>query len=213
MDVRLKVLAGANTGQEVKLPAPKFFIGRAEDCHLRPKSDLISRHHCVVMVEDSLVVVRDLGSRNGTFVNDEQIVGERELRAGDKLRVGPLQFEVVVVELPAVKKRPKVTSVKDAANRTASGGSNTQGDDDVTQWLTEETQPEMQETREIEASDTEEINLRTTVMLPPGDTDAVATKTDDAHATPRKPANLPKNSSADSGKAAADVLRKFFQRR
>jgi pSer/pThr/pTyr-binding forkhead associated (FHA) protein len=213
MDVRLKVLAGANTGQEVKLLAPKFFIGRAEDCHLRPKSDLISRHHCVVMIEDSLVVVRDLGSRNGTFVNDEQVVGERELHAGDKLRVGPLQFEVVVVELPTVKKRPKITSVKDAANRTASGGPGSQGDDDVTQWLTEETQPAMQDTSEIEASDTEEINLRTTTMLPPADLDPASAQTDDAHASPLKPAKPPKNASADSGKAAADVLRKFFQRR
>ncbi|MBX3411424.1 MAG: FHA domain-containing protein [Pirellulales bacterium] len=210
--MRLKVLAGANSGQEVKLPAPKFFIGRAEDCHLRPKSDLISRHHCVVMVEDSLVVVRDLGSRNGTFVNDEQIVGERELRAGDKLRVGPLQFELVIVELPAAKKRPKVTSVKDAATRTANGGPGAKADDDVTQWLSEETQPEMQETREIEAGDTEEINLRTTVMLPPGD-DSAETKTDSAHTAPPKPAAPPKNASNDSGKAAADVLRKFFQRR
>lgn len=213
MDVRLKVLAGANTGQEVKLPAPKFFIGRAEDCHLRPKSDLISRHHCVVMVEDSLVVVRDLGSRNGTFVNDEQVVGERELRAGDKLRVGPLHFELVIVEVPAAKKRPKVTSVKDAATRTANGAPGNQGDDDVNQWLNEETLPEMQETREIEASDTEEINLRTTVMLPPGDVDStLPTKADDAHTGPPKPAKPP-TKNADSGKAAADVLRKFFQRR
>jgi pSer/pThr/pTyr-binding forkhead associated (FHA) protein len=213
MDVRLKVLAGANTGQEVKLPAPKFFIGRAEDCHLRPKSDLISRHHCVVMVEDSLVVVRDLGSRNGTFVNDEQVVGERELRAGDKLRVGPLYFELVIVELPATKKRPKVTSVKDAATRTANGAPGNQADEDVTQWLTEETQaPEMTETSEIEAGDTEEINLRTTIMLPPGNAESGDTKADSAHAGPPKPAKPPAK-NADSGKAAADVLRKFFQRR
>lgn len=211
MDVRLKVLAGANSGQEVKLPAPKFFIGRAEDCHLRPKSDLISRHHCVVLVEDALVAVRDLGSRNGTFVNDEQVAGERELHAGDKLRVGPLHFEVVIVEVPAAKKRPKVTSVKDAASRTASGSPASQGDEDVSQWLSDDTSPEMQETREIEASDTEEINLRTTVMLPPADVDPVPEPSKDAHGS--QAAKPPKNASADSGKAAADVLRKFFQRR
>jgi len=213
MDVRLKVLAGANSGQEVKLPAPKFFIGRAEDCHLRPKSDLISRHHCVVLVEDALVAVRDLGSRNGTFVNDEPVAGERELRAGDKLRVGPLQFEIVIVEVPVAKKRPKVTSVKDAASRTASGAPVSKGDDDVSHWLSDETSPEMQETREIEASDTEEINLRTTVMLPPADVDSVPDKSTDAQSSPGKASKPPKSVSADSGKAAADVLRKFFQRR
>jgi len=212
MEVRLKVLAGSSAGQEVKLPAPKFFIGRAEDCHLRPKSDLISRHHCVVVIEEGFVAVRDLGSRNGTFVNDEQVAGERELHAGDCLRVGPLQFEVAI-EAPVAKKRPKVTSVKDAAARTAQGAPTTQGEEDVTQWLTEEVPPEMVETREIEASDTEEINLKQTMMLPPADVETKSPEADEPHPTPPKPAKLPKSTSGDSGKAAADVLRKFFQRR
>ena len=51
MEVSLKVVVGANAGKELKVPGPKFFIGRAEDCHLRPKSDLISRHHCVLLID------------------------------------------------------------------------------------------------------------------------------------------------------------------
>jgi len=43
MDLKLKVLEGKNAGQEVPVTGKKFFIGRAEDCHLRPGSDLISR--------------------------------------------------------------------------------------------------------------------------------------------------------------------------
>ena len=94
MDVRLRSLAANSAGKEIKLPAARFLIGRDEDCHLRPKSDLVSRHHCMVLVEDDGVVVRDLGSRNGTYVNDQRIVGEQLLAAGDRLRVGLLEFEV-----------------------------------------------------------------------------------------------------------------------
>ena len=94
MELKLKVVEGKNAGQEIAVAGKKFFIGRAEDCHLRPGSDLISRHHCVLLIEDGYVGVRDFGSKNGTYVNDERVVGERELKAGDRLLVGPLRFEV-----------------------------------------------------------------------------------------------------------------------
>ena len=71
MHVRLKVMQGSSEGKEVKIPTPKCVIGREEGCHLRPNSDAISRRHCVIITTDNEVVVRDLNSRNGTFVNDE----------------------------------------------------------------------------------------------------------------------------------------------
>lgn len=212
MEVRLKVLVGTSAGQELKLPAPKFLIGRSEDCHLRPKSDLISRHHCVLMLDNGTLVVRDLGSRNGTFVNDEQVSPERELLNGDRLKVGPLEFEIKLSESAGSKKLPRVKSVKEAASRTASGTSQGQSDDDVSQWLegpdpsaaSSEQTNESAETREIEAADTEEISLRATSILPSSPTPA----------GPKTPGKLPpKPTSGDSGKAAADVLKKFFQRR
>lgn len=212
MEVRLKVLVGTSAGQELKLPAPKFLIGRSEDCHLRPKSDLISRHHCVLMFDNGTLVVRDLGSRNGTFVNDEQVAPERELLNGDRLKVGPLEFEIKLSESAGSKKLPRVKSVKEAASRTASGTSQGQSDDDVSQWLegpeppasSSEPPNDSAETREIEAADTEEISLRATSILP----------SSPAPAGPKTPGKLPpKPTSGDSGKAAADVLKKFFQRR
>jgi len=87
MDLKLKVLEGKSVGQEIPVRCKKFFIGRAEDCQLRPGSDLISRHHCVLLVEDGYIGVRDFGSKNGTFINDERVVGERELKPGDRLTV------------------------------------------------------------------------------------------------------------------------------
>jgi pSer/pThr/pTyr-binding forkhead associated (FHA) protein len=133
MDARLKVILGTNAGKEIRLLGPKFLIGRAEDCHLRPKSDLISRHHCVLLLEEHALTVRDLGSRNGTLVNGQRVSGECELKTGDNLEVGPLKFEVSVSTLSAPVKRPKVNSIKEAAARTAAG--NPSDEPDVNDWL------------------------------------------------------------------------------
>ena len=87
MHVRLKILQGSNTGKELKIPTPKCNIGRGEDCHLRPNSDAISRHHCVIESSENEVIVRDLKSRNGTFVNEEKVTDVAVLLNGDILRV------------------------------------------------------------------------------------------------------------------------------
>ena len=73
MQVKLKVLVGKNEGKEIAVPVKRFLIGRADDCHMRPKSDAISRNHCVILTKEDRVVLRDLNSRNGTFVNGERI--------------------------------------------------------------------------------------------------------------------------------------------
>ncbi|HWB10484.1 MAG TPA: FHA domain-containing protein [Pirellulales bacterium] len=167
MEVRLKVLVGKNSGQELSIPGPRFFIGRAEDCQLRPRSDLISRHHCVLLIEDGFVAVRDFGSKNGTILNGQRIVGERELKAGDRLVVGPLEFEVVLpTPAPAAsKKRPKVESVKEAAARTAEGHGPQGGGDnmDVSQWLGDAASGDSKvldaETRVIHMNETGEIDM------------------------------------------------------
>ncbi len=137
MDVKLKILQGKNAGQEVAISGQKFFIGRAEDCHLRPGSEMISRHHCVIVVDQTYVAIRDFGSKNGTYVNNERVLGECELKSGDQLRVGPLEFEITMRqgELGGPKK-PPVNNPKEAAERTAARQPEEQ---DVSQWLSDPT--------------------------------------------------------------------------
>src|SRR6188508_3388059 len=94
--VSLKVLVGGNVGKEIPVPVPRFLIGRSDECHLRPKSDAISRNHCTILVHDDEVSIRDLNSRNGTYINDERISGDRTLTSGDKLKIGKLEFEVLI---------------------------------------------------------------------------------------------------------------------
>lgn len=204
MDVKLKVLFGKNLGQELRVDGPRFFIGRAEDCQLRPKSDLVSRHHCAILVDTSGVAIRDFGSRNGTYVNEQRVVGERELNSGDRLKIGPMEFELVLAES---KKRPKVASVKEAAVRTALDAS--KEDVDVDQWLTdEEPAAAAAETR---AADTETIDVAQTVIESPKET--VVAAASEPSPDQEKPAAKPLPVTGDSGKAASDVLKKFFNRR
>lgn len=132
MEVKLVVANGKNVGQEIPVTGPKFLIGRADDCQLRPRSDVISRYHCVILVEEAFLSVRDFGSKNGTFVNDEQIMGEQELRNGDRLRVGQLEFDVV---FPGASVE-KADDVHDTALRAVEGIAPNQLD--LSDWLGQE---------------------------------------------------------------------------
>lgn len=98
LSAELKVIGGRQNGKLITLPK-RFLIGRESDCHLRPNSDLVSRHHCAFTLDEYTLRLRDLGSTNGTLVNDERITGEVVLKAGDNVKVGKLEFEVQIREV------------------------------------------------------------------------------------------------------------------
>jgi pSer/pThr/pTyr-binding forkhead associated (FHA) protein len=107
--VTLTVIRGSLKGKEYAFEGPVLcMIGRGEDCDIHLPTDFahadVSRHHCLLDIASSHVRIRDLGSRNGTFVN-ERTIGQRplhlapeeadlsssktvELRDGDEIRVG-----------------------------------------------------------------------------------------------------------------------------
>ena len=88
--------AGKSSGQAIAIPLAQFVIGRDPECNLRPASVLISKRHCALITRNGQVFVRDFDSTNGTFVNEKQITGEVPLNHGDSLKVGPLDFKVVI---------------------------------------------------------------------------------------------------------------------
>jgi predicted component of type VI protein secretion system len=92
----LRVATGKQMGSVISLPVGKFLVGREEDCHLRPNSDLVSRHHCVFTSDEYSIRLRDLGSTNGTFVNGEKIRGQVILKEGDRVVIGKLEFDMVI---------------------------------------------------------------------------------------------------------------------
>ena len=133
MEIKLLIAKGKSAGRVFPVTAPKFFIGRAPDCHLRPNSHLVSRHHCAILTKKDAVTVRDFGSTNGTLVNSEKIRGELKLNDGDCLKVGPLEFEVRLAADARVEKPPEPEKAPIPAAPTTSRGTNDELD--VLQWL------------------------------------------------------------------------------
>jgi pSer/pThr/pTyr-binding forkhead associated (FHA) protein len=133
LQAKLKVVGGRHHGRVIPLATKKFLIGREQDCHLRPNSELVSRHHCVFTVDDFSVHVRDLGSTNGTFVNEQRVRGEILLNSGDRIRVGKLDFELAIGEPVAAASSRKAgdssqllpgLSIDAATSETGALGSN-----------------------------------------------------------------------------------------
>ena len=73
-----------------RLTGEVTLLGRSDICDIPVVGVIdISREHCGVRKrDDGTYVARDLGSRNGTFINDEPVTGESELHDGDILRLG-----------------------------------------------------------------------------------------------------------------------------
>ncbi|MEX2027567.1 MAG: FHA domain-containing protein [Pirellulaceae bacterium] len=228
MELTLKVMTGRNAGQMVRVPVNKFLIGRSDDCHLRPHSDLISRHHCAILIDNGVVAVRDFNSRNGTFVNGEKVVGQTTLKTGDKLLVGELIFEVHASHGEPLQRRPKVKDVRDAASRLAAPQERDE-DTDVSEWL-------MDDTSVVAAAETTASDLTQTQYSAPrqrgqsaerpapvGGPDHVdssaANKTSDSKAglgtkkLPGKLPTIPAVATKDSREAAAEMLKKILRSR
>ena len=70
------------------LPRGELDIGRNLDCWLTLDDELTSRYHARLHVETGRCFVEDLGSRNGTYLNDLRLSGKRPLRVGDRVRIG-----------------------------------------------------------------------------------------------------------------------------
>lgn len=102
LQAELVVVGGKQAGARIPL-SKKFLVGREEDCHLRPNSELVSRHHCVFTVDDYTLRMRDLGSTNGTFVNGTRTTGQVILNDGDEVRIGKLTFTVSLKEMAQVQ--------------------------------------------------------------------------------------------------------------
>lgn len=107
MKVGLLVNTGKAEGKVIPVTVPQFIIGRDPQCHLRPNSPVISKRHCAILIRGEKVFARDLDSTNGSFLNDEPLKGERELKNDDRLKVGPLSFVVrLETSVPVDKQTP-----------------------------------------------------------------------------------------------------------
>lgn len=223
MKVTLKVAAGSHAGTEIAVSSDKFLIGRSDSCNLRPKSESVSRKHCIIVLRDNKVLIQDLKSRNGTFVNEKRLPPDKAkvLESGDMLRVGKLEFEVTIEHGLQAAKRPEVKDVGDAAARTVESAEGSHFEAiDVNSWLDEADQ--IDRVRKLSDPDTRQFRFDTVEKsLAEGDSGDLST--DDSKApkvtkpdnkTPGKlPASSKKALTDDSREAADNALKKFFSGR
>lgn len=109
MNPRLRVEVGRQANFEYEIPPSDeeaaIWLGRGAFCQIRISDPQLSRRHCQFTFDDGRLFVEDLGSRNGTRVNDELIRGKVQLDHEDHVTVGSHQL---VVSYPPVSAQRKV---------------------------------------------------------------------------------------------------------
>lgn len=224
MQMQLKVVTGGQAGKLISVKHDKFLIGRSDECHLRPKSESISRRHCAIIRKEGRILLIDLKSRNGTLVNDKKLDPSKAkiLKNGDHIRVGKLEFIAVIEAGVSNVKKSEVKDVKEAAARVAANVDDSRFDEvDVSSWLEEADQFERRtdepETRQFQPSEAGTVSLDSTVMEVAAEQETSADEEKSKKKEKSKPGKLPPvpkgPMSGNSKDAASETLRKFFSGR
>ncbi len=123
MDVKLFMFREDGTKREFSLVPGVSTIGRKTDCSIRIPLGAVSRRHAEIVVEDTAVVLRDLGAANGTYVNTKKIE-EEKLEPGDQIMIGPIVFTVQIDGKPSDS---ELVKIKSNYSGDSSGGTGTVG--------------------------------------------------------------------------------------
>jgi pSer/pThr/pTyr-binding forkhead associated (FHA) protein len=115
-DLILEIVEGTEAGRQIPLDSV-VDVGREPSLPLHLDEDTqVSRRHARIAAQGGQVVVEDLGSTNGTYVNDQPISSPRTLNPGDKVRIGLTVLELrtrqqVAARPSAVQVRPQLTAI------------------------------------------------------------------------------------------------------
>jgi len=128
----LEIQTGKHKGRKVRLSQDEVLVGRSESAKIRVASDDVSREHCTLIPNADGILVRDLGSRNGTFVDGKPVSGEKLLLPGGTLTVGPL---TMVLLGPPAAEPPRKADVKVGGK---SSNDQSLSDDEIASWLSDD---------------------------------------------------------------------------
>lgn len=102
-----RILSGPQAGQIYPLAPGKSTIGRGSGCEVKIDSTSVSKEHAVVLVMEDKIILTDLNSRNGTYVNGVRIQNQR-LQYGDKMSLHDILIDVIQVPNSMYSNRPMV---------------------------------------------------------------------------------------------------------
>jgi pSer/pThr/pTyr-binding forkhead associated (FHA) protein len=127
MEVQLVMFTEAGERREFDLKRSVSVIGRAGDCDFQIPLPMISRRHCQITRKSDRVLVKDLGSSNGSYVNNKRVL-QAEVHGGDILTVGPVVFTILIDGKPTdIKAIPTV--LKPTGDAAPASGSAPSADD------------------------------------------------------------------------------------
>lgn len=90
---KLVVLSEGQKGRTYELKVERTTVGRLEDNAFHLPEQSVSSHHCEILLRGNDVVIKDLNSTNGTFINGEKI-SEQVLKPGQILRLGSVELRL-----------------------------------------------------------------------------------------------------------------------
>jgi pSer/pThr/pTyr-binding forkhead associated (FHA) protein len=97
---KLVVLGEGQNSRFHELKTERTTVGRLDDNAFQLPEQSVSSHHCEIILRGNEIVVKDLNSTNGTYINGEQIT-EKVLRPGQVLRLGKIEMRLENGEAPA----------------------------------------------------------------------------------------------------------------
>jgi predicted component of type VI protein secretion system len=83
----LIVVEGTKPGKRIPVAQPELVIGRGDQCDLVISDRQVSREHSRIRLEGDRLLLEDLGSKNGTFVNGQQLTEPHWLQDGDEIQI------------------------------------------------------------------------------------------------------------------------------
>lgn len=90
---KLVILSAGMTGRSHELAVDKTTVGRVEDNTFPITDPSVSSHHCEILLKGGEVIVRDLNSTNGTYINGDKVT-EATLKPGQVLRLGQIELRL-----------------------------------------------------------------------------------------------------------------------
>ncbi len=109
MDINLVLFKKDGSRKIFPLPSSVTVIGRRNDCDLCIPLMSVSKRHCQLNCDQGVLKIRDLGSRNGTYLNGKRIDGAT-IKAGDYIEVGHLTFLFEIDGQPETITNPKLVT-------------------------------------------------------------------------------------------------------